>query len=97
MKNAMEIFVSRGESVYQIIKKLKEEGKLESAWLITDYEVNQKMKETENAEIYVRRNVSLHLFMAWEVRYYRTERRIDVINIPCCEDPENIIFIKLKN
>lgn len=92
-----EILVSKGESAYKIIKRLKEEGELENAWLMMNRDVNEKMKKEEKAEVYAKYTLPSNLFIAIEIRHYRTQYSIDTIEFKYLEEPERIIFMKLAD
>lgn len=96
MKEFKEIIVSKGESVYETIKKLKKEGELEEAWLFVSHEADKRMRYEDEMCVGTSRYVSKKFNIAIELCNIigSVSRRLP-INI--CDNPKKIFCLDVES
>jgi len=95
MKEFKEIIVSKSESVYETIERLKNEGELEEAWLFVSYEANLRMRYEDK--------MCVGSFRYTSCKFMLTKELCNIVGAePCrlyidvCDNPKKIFCLDVE-
>ena len=96
MKEFKEIIVSKSESVYETIERLKKEGKLEKAWLFVSLKADKRLRDEDEMCVGSSRYISAKFMLAIELCNIigATESRRILIDV--CDNPKKIFCLDVE-